>query len=81
MLAKPPPEHPDNPKTIMEIGSRDCRWPCSGEGVSTVFCGGAAVKDKPYCSRHARLAYKPKEPDRKDRVQFGSKFTKRTAIP
>ena len=48
---------PFNPKTIMQLDPGDCRWPCSGEGIDTIFCGGTTIdRDCSYCSRHVRLA-------------------------
>jgi GcrA cell cycle regulator len=43
---------------IVELERHHCRWPVSGTGADTLFCGGAAVKDFPYCVRHCRLAYR-----------------------
>jgi hypothetical protein len=55
--AKLPAEHADNPTALLDLESHHCRWPCSGEGAETLFCGGKAVPDLSYCLRHCMLAY------------------------
>ena len=52
-----PADQPDNPVTIMQLTEHTCRWPCSGAGAETVFCGGEPVKGKSYCSRHYYTAH------------------------
>ena len=56
-----PADVPDNPVTIMQLTEHTCRWPCSGTGAETVFCGGDALKGYPYCPRHCRMALKRPE--------------------
>jgi hypothetical protein len=57
VLAKFSAEHPDNPTALLDLEPHHCRWPCSGEGAETLFCGGKAVPDLSYCLRHCMLAY------------------------
>jgi GcrA cell cycle regulator len=47
-----------SPVTFFELRSEHCRWPVSGEGVHTVFCGGQATAPLSYCPAHCRLAYR-----------------------
>jgi GcrA cell cycle regulator len=49
----------DNPGAFME--NRGCRWPCSGEGASILFCGGE-IAGRSYCARHHQLACRPVPP-------------------
>ena len=57
VLAKFSAEHADNPTALLDLEPHHCRWPCSGEGAETLFCGGKAVPDLSYCLRHCMLAY------------------------
>jgi hypothetical protein len=56
-IAKLPAEYADNPTQLVDLEAHHCRWPCSGEGAETLFCGGRAVSDLSYCLRHCMLAY------------------------
>ena len=85
MLVRPPTllvtDSPaDNPVALIDLKPWHCRWPCSGEGHNTIYCGGKREKGRPYCSRHSAIAFKPKEAPRKDWVQFGTKATVCSAI-
>jgi len=52
-----PVERPVNPVTLLELREDHCRWPVSGDGVATLFCG-AQADGCPYCERHARMVYR-----------------------
>lgn len=56
-IAKLAAEDADNPTALLDLEPHHCRWPCSGEGAETLFCGGKAVPDLSYCLRHCMLAY------------------------
>lgn len=52
-----PTEQPVNPLSVLEISNATCKWPCSGEGLKTVFCGDKTLEPHPYCCRHCRVAF------------------------
>lgn len=54
-----PIDQPTLPTWFEDLEDHHCRWPCSGEGLQTVFCGDDAIKGLPYCARHCRMAYTP----------------------
>lgn len=43
---------------IWQLNSRSCRWPVSGEGYLTRFCGKRKQQNCPYCDVHAMMAYR-----------------------
>lgn len=52
---------------LMQLKSKDCRWPYGDPGQSDFhFCGapiaGENIEDTPYCLGHARLAYVSTKP-------------------
>jgi GcrA cell cycle regulator len=55
-----PPETAIRPMALVQLKVDSCRWPCTGEGLSVVFCGNTAVDGCPYCARHCRVAYRPR---------------------
>ncbi len=45
-------------RTLLELGSETCRWPCGNPGDSDFFFCGATPEDgRPYCSAHCARAY------------------------
>lgn len=42
--------------SILELVSTSCRFPISGDGAETRFCGSPRG-DGPYCARHSRIAF------------------------
>ena len=50
MLTRP------QPKTLMELGRCDCRWPVEGEGADTLFCGLPKKQFSSYCEDHDRCS-------------------------
>lgn len=61
-------ETPANPIGVVELEEHHCRWPCSGEGLETIFCGGTSVNGLSYCPRHSRMAYRA--PERRSRAEL-----------
>lgn len=51
-----------DPVGIFDLGPRHCRWPVSGEGAATMFCGHAKVKGghSAYCKSHLEIGTRPK---------------------
>jgi GcrA cell cycle regulator len=47
-------------KTLLEIGPKECRWPC-GE----IFCA-APTEESVYCEQHTKIAFKPHPKKDKD---------------
>lgn len=46
--------------TLLELGQGRCRWPIESESSEGVFfCGNEPAAGLPYCTGHARLAYRP----------------------
>lgn len=41
---------------LLELKSLHCRWPTSGEGADTKFCGGTRTETGPYCGEHTARA-------------------------
>lgn len=43
---------------LVQLTERTCKWPESGQGASTLFCGKPKEFDvkQPYCEHHARQA-------------------------
>jgi GcrA cell cycle regulator len=57
------PSKPSKPKSLLELESRDCRWPI-GEPRQPGFhfCGLPQLPGNPYCERHWRMAFQPAKP-------------------
>ena len=52
-------------QTLMEV---DCRWPIGDpQETDFHFCGKRKVNGLPYCEHHARRAFQPPQPRRRDR--------------
>jgi hypothetical protein len=53
----------DGKLTVVDLTEGTCRWPTGNPRDLATFryCGGAA-HSRPYCDRHARLAYLPRLP-------------------
>lgn len=45
------------PVPLLRLTATSCRFPVSGEGVHTLFCGHSAEAALPYCVRHVRICY------------------------
>jgi GcrA cell cycle regulator len=48
-----PDEGRCNGLTLMDLDAKSCRWPLSGSGAHTRFCGEKTVWGKPYCQTHS----------------------------
>jgi GcrA cell cycle regulator len=60
-------------KTIATLAECHCRWPIGDPQLADFhFCGKTKVTGLPYCEFHARRAFQPPQPRRRDRdgVQF-----------
>jgi GcrA cell cycle regulator len=59
---KSPPAQSENESVIRleRLGAGMCSWPLGATDADGFhFCGAAAVRGKPYCPRHCKLAYLP----------------------
>lgn len=56
-------------KTIQTLGECSCRWPIGDpQSAEFHFCGRPKVPLLPYCEVHARRAFQPVAPRRRDRT-------------
>jgi len=57
------PTQPKKLKTLLDLESRDCRWPI-GEPKQPDFhfCGDPQLPGHPYCAHHWRMALEPSKP-------------------
>jgi len=48
-----------NPKRLVELAARDCRWPSADDPAdpNLRFCAAPALDGYPYCAHHCALAY------------------------
>lgn len=57
----PPVEHTHGNKTLLDLGTGDCRWPLGAQtDPATIFCGELAIKGRSYCGCHFSVAYQPR---------------------
>lgn len=62
--------------TIATLKECSCRWPVGDPTHEDFyFCGIDKVPGLPYCEFHARKAYQPVQPRRRDRVRVAEKQT------
>jgi GcrA cell cycle regulator len=55
-------------KTLQQLTEGMCRWPIGDpQQADFHFCGRNKVTGLPYCEAHARRAYQPPQPRRRDR--------------
>jgi len=55
-------------KTLQDLTEGMCRWPIGDPQLADFhFCGRNKVTGLPYCEAHARRAYQPPQPRRRDR--------------
>jgi hypothetical protein len=50
------------PLTLLDLNDRTCRWPISGEGFSTRFCGYCIPAGKIYCEAHRERSLEGRRP-------------------
>ena len=56
------------PKVLADLEMNDCRWPIGDpQQADFHFCGKKKVTGLPYCEYHARRAFQPPQPRRRDR--------------
>jgi hypothetical protein len=48
----PPPLTPSNPRLLIDLGPRDCKWPISERDGRHLFCGQPQAANRPYCPVH-----------------------------
>jgi GcrA cell cycle regulator len=57
-------------KTIQTLTECSCRWPIGDPQMADFhFCGKAKVSGLPYCEFHARRAFQPAMPRRRERIE------------
>jgi GcrA cell cycle regulator len=57
-------------KTIQSLTECSCRWPIGDpQAADFHFCGRSKVVGLPYCEVHARRAFQPSAPRRRDRIE------------
>jgi GcrA cell cycle regulator len=76
----PPAEEIEIPlaerKTIQTLTECSCRWPIGDPQTAEFhFCGRPKVPLLPYCEAHARRAFQPVAPRRRDRTEVESPTT------
>lgn len=58
---EPPPAPSSEPKRLLDLTNRCCRWPIAGPGAREILFCGAPDADlaggMPYCAYHTRRAY------------------------
>ena len=55
-------------KTLQDLTEGMCRWPIGDPQMTDFhFCGRNKVTGLPYCEAHARRAFQPPQPRRRDR--------------
>ena len=58
-------------KYIQTLTEQSCRWPIGDPQLAEFhFCGKSKVNGLPYCEFHARRAFQPPQPKRRDREIF-----------
>ncbi len=56
-------------KSILELTESDCHWPIGDPQLAEFhFCNRKKVPGLPYCEDHARRAFQPPQPRRRDRT-------------
>jgi GcrA cell cycle regulator len=57
------PRNVTKPKTLLELGPHDCRWPIGEPRHPDFrFCGARQAADRPYCELHWSMAFQPPKP-------------------
>jgi len=69
-------------KTIQTLSECSCRWPIGDPQTSEFhFCGRAKVPLLPYCEVHARRAFQPVAPRRRERTDVEAPITASLPAP
>ena len=57
-------------KSLIDLTEQSCRWPIGDpQHAEFHFCNRSKVTGLPYCEFHARRAFQPAQPRRRDRVE------------
>ena len=60
-------------RNLIDLEEKDCRWPIGDPQLAEFhFCNRNKVTGLPYCEFHARRAFQPPQPRRRDRVGGGA---------
>jgi GcrA cell cycle regulator len=51
------PEAPLAPTLLFDLKPHQCRWPCGGSGIETIFCGGQRAEGSSYCAGHFHISH------------------------
>ncbi len=58
-------------KSLLDLTETSCRWPINDpQHADFHFCNRSKVTGLPYCEHHARRAFQPAQPRRKDRAEM-----------
>ena len=69
-------------KTIQTLTECSCRWPIGDPQMEDFhFCGKTKVPLLPYCEHHARRAFQPAVPRRRERHDVPAPMPALTAVP
>ncbi len=69
-------------KSIQTLTECSCRWPIGDPQLSDFhFCGRSKVVGLPYCETHARRAFQPAAPRRRERVEVVTAIAPPTLAP
>lgn len=77
LIADLEPEIIANPIGIFALNESTCRWPVSGSGAETMFCGSEPLTGFPYCGRHSRWAYVGAEREISERERAARDYRRR----
>ncbi len=55
-------------RTLLELQRRECRWPLHPEAMPMRFCAEPVAGDGSWCPQHRRLALRPDQLSRSDRL-------------
>ncbi len=62
------------PRTLVNLTSRCCRWPVSGDGADTLFCAAVVDGEGPYCAGHAAIAFQTRTTTRSELARSLRKY-------
>lgn len=50
-------------KRLLELSSRECRWPVAEDRGGHLFCGHHTAENCSYCALHKAISIEPEPPD------------------
>lgn len=73
IITMPPAAGPEMERcTLLQLREGKCRWPVGDPGAPDFFfCGSRTAEGLPYCTYHARVAYKPADRRQATRAAAG----------